>query len=73
MIQDPLTRPYFEWCKDMDDSTLSVLIMLDKMWGEHDTKEFIELENWILDVMACFLKRKIVLKPLFQKSPLKRL
>ena len=72
MIQDPLTRPYFEWCKDMDDSTLSVLIMLDKMWGEHDTKEFIEMENWILDVMACFLKRKIVLKPLFQKSPMRR-
>ena len=71
MKQDPLTRPYFEWCEDWDDFKLSALVMLDKMWAMHDSKQFIEMENWILDVMACFLKRKIVLKPLFQKSPLR--
>ena len=70
--QNPTTRHVCRAFKDYDDTELAHLVMYDKMWAKHDMEEFIRMENWVLDVMAIFLKRKIVLKPLFQKSPSKR-
>ena len=68
--EDPETKDgictYFD---GFDDFQLSAILTLENMWATHSREEFINTENIALDILALFLKRKIVLKPIFRKSP----
>ena len=72
LMQDPRTRrkwrPLFGQYADMSEYELRDHVMLHTTWARYMRLEFAEVEHIFLNIMAAYLKRKIVLLPFFQKD-----
>ena len=66
--ENPQTKDVCAYFEHLSDSTLGGLVGLANMWEMHDTQTFIDMEDAILNIMACFLKRKIIFTPLFDSA-----
>ena len=66
--ENPRTRHVCADFEGYDDFKLSVITMYEHMWAIHSLEEFIDMEDRIMNIMACFLQRKIIFRPLFKSA-----
>ena len=69
--EDPETKHICKSFNHWSVEEVCKIVMHDESWKKYNTtlKQFLETEEWILDVLALFLRRRIILKPIFSKSP----
>ena len=68
LSENPRTRQVCAYFDGFDDKKLFELVMFEQMWTRHSLEEFIDVEDRIMDLMACFLQRKIIFIPLFKSA-----
>ena len=64
--ENPQTQHVCEYFDHWDDFHLSVITMHANIWAKQPADLFIQFEDNILNIMACYLQRKIIFRPLYR-------